>query len=118
MATEINIKEFLDKATDAQKGLLKKLTETAQKENELCDKINRVYASMKSGVYSPDGFSITVCEDEDDAIIISAKDQEELDRVKGIMKGYMIEAVNLGMGNLGIIQRNYKEYVGKDIPIK
>lgn len=116
--TEINLEEFLKNANDNQKELLFHLGEAAKKEDELCKKINSVFNSIKSGVYSPDGFGITVCEDEDDALIISAKDREELEKVKGMMKGYMIEAINLGMGNLGIIQRNYKEYVGKEIPNK
>lgn len=116
--TEVGLEEFLKNANDKQKELLFRLGETAKKEDELCKKINGVFNSIKSGVYSPDGFGITVCEDEDDAMIISAKDRGELEKVKGMMKGYMIEAVNLGMENLGIIQRNYKEYVGEDIPNK
>jgi hypothetical protein len=116
--TEVNIKDFLKNANDKQMGLLEKLTETAKKEDELCKKINAVYNSIPSGFYAPAGCGIIPCESEDDAILISAKDQEELNGIKETMKGYMIEAVNLGMGNLGIIQRNYKEYVGKDIPTK
>jgi hypothetical protein len=114
--TEKSLEEFLKSAKDNQKDLLYKLVEVAKKEDELCNRINQVYDSIKSGVYSPDGIGITVCEDEDDAKIISAKDREELERVRGMMKGYMIEAVNIGMSNLGIIQRNYKEYVGREIP--
>ena len=118
MGKELNVEEFLKDANDKQKGLLSKLVEISTKERELCGKINRVYASRGSGVHSPDGFSITICEDDDDAAIISAKDKEELEGVRRLMKGYMVEAVSLGMGNLGIIRRNYKEYVGEDVPTK
>ena len=31
------------------------------------------------------------------------------------MKGYMQRAVQIGMGNLGIIERNYEGYVGKPL---
>lgn len=112
---EINLEQFLKNADENQKELLFHLGEAAKKEDELCKKINRVFNSIKSGVYSPDGFEIIVCKDQDDALIISAKDREELDNVRRTMKGYMIEAVKLGMKDLGIIQRNYQNYVGEEL---
>ena len=39
-------------------------------ENILAPKFDMMYLDIE--VYSPDGFGITVCEDEDDAMIISA----------------------------------------------
>jgi hypothetical protein len=84
--TVISVEDFFKNANPKQLGLLEKLTETAKKENELCERIN--------------------------------KDEEELKIIKTQMADYMTEAISLGMGNLGIIQRNYKNYVGEDIPTK
>jgi hypothetical protein len=112
------LEAFFKNSTDKQKSLLLKIVETSQLENETCERINRVYNSIKSGVYSSDGYSISVCEDEDDAAILSAKDRQELASIRDKIKGYMIEAVKIGIGNLGIISRNYKEYVGEDMPSK
>jgi len=111
-----NIEEFFKSATDEQKGILLKIVESSKEEKVLCNKVNNVYDSIKRGVHSPDGFSITVCEDEDDATIISAKDKEGLERVRAQIANYMKEAVKLGIGDVGIIQRNYKDYVGENIP--
>lgn len=58
---------------------------------------------------------ITVCEDEDDAMVISMGPRRELKRVKELMREYMKKAVDLGMGDLEIIQRNYKHYVGESL---
>ena len=110
------IEDFMKTATDEQKDLLFKIGETAEQEKKFADKINRIYGSISSGVYSPDGVGITVCEDEDDAMVISWEPREELERVKGQIKEYMKKAVELGMSNLGIIQRNYEHYVGESLP--
>lgn len=115
MSTEID--DFFKTATDEQKGLLKKIVETAEDENKLCDKINSIYNSInRGGTYSPDGVSITVCEDKDDAKIISAKPKQELESIRTQIAEYMKQAVELGMGHLGIIKRRYKDYVGEEIP--
>ena len=70
---------------------------------------------MDSGGYSSDGLSVTVCEDKDDARIISLKSRQELQKIREQMKDYMTKAVKLGMAHLGIIQRNYEHYVGEPL---
>ncbi len=112
------IEDFMKAATDEQKDLLSKLSETAKQEKKYADEIDRISSSIKSGTYSPDGFSVTLCEDEDDAIVISMGPRYKLKRVREQMKIYMKEAVELGMSHLGIIQKNYENYVGESLPIR
>jgi hypothetical protein len=111
-----SIEDFMKTATKEQKDMLFKLSELVEQENKYVNEINRINSSMKSGIYSPDGISITLCEDEDDAMVISMKPRRELREVKEQMKSYMQEAVELGMGHLGLIQRNYESIVGKPLP--
>ena len=110
------IEDFMKTATGQQKDLLFKLSEIAEKERYCVGKINTIYNSTKSGVYSPDGVGITICEDDDDARVISMKPRQELKEIKEQIKMYMEKAVELGMKNLDFIQRNYETYVGEPLP--
>ena len=111
----VTIEEFMKTASAEQKDLLFKLSETAEEENKHAKEVNRISKSMSSGVYS-DGFAVTLCEDEDDARVISAGPRQELRRAREKMKQYLKKAVELGMSQLGIIQRNYESYVGEPLP--
>ncbi len=113
MAT--TIEDFMKAASDEQKELLFKLSETVEQEQKYAEEVNRIYGSMRSGIYSLDGISVTLCEDEDDARVISFKPRQELQRVREQMKDYMKKAVELNMAHLGIIQRNYEHYVGEPL---
>jgi len=110
----IAIEDFMKTATAEQKDLLLKLGEAAKQEKKYVDKIKGIYDSIKSGVHSSDG-CITLCEDEDDAMVISMRPRQELKRVREQVGTYMEKAVELGMGHLGIIQRNYEQYVGESL---
>ena len=99
-------------ATPQQRKLLFNMVNLAEEENRLAVRVNAVYNSIKNGGFF-DGLAITPCEDEDDARVISMKPRSELAAVRKQLKGVMLDAVKLGMGNLGIIQRNYESYVGK-----
>lgn len=112
----ISIDEFMQTATPEQKELLLRLCETAEKEHKCAERINKINSFVKSGAYSPDGYSITLCEDEDDAKIISGKDRQELQDMRDQISTYLKKAVVLHMGHLGIIQRNYTPYVGEPLP--
>ena len=114
MATDIE--DFMKNATNEQRELLFSLVETAEKEQKIVDKINRIYGSIKNGVYSPNGIGITVCADEDDARVLSMKPMQELRVVKGQMKTYLKKAVELEMETLEIIKNTYEHYVGEPIP--
>lgn len=110
-----NIEDFMKNATDEQRELLFSLVETAEKEQNIVDKINRIYGSIQNEVYSPDGIGVTVCADEDDARVLSIGPMQELRIVKEQMRTYLKKAVELEMGHLGIIKNTYEHYVGKPI---
>lgn len=110
----IGIEEFMKTASADQVLLLCKLADLAEKESEICKKINRIYSSADKwpGIYS-NGEGITLCEDADDANVISLSQKIELKEVRDEMANLLKIAINeLGMGNVGIIQRQYNNYVG------
>lgn len=109
------IEDFIDTATEEQKELLFKLTDTVAEETKLVDKINGIYGSKKEGIYS-EGGAVTLCENDEDAFLIAFKPKQELEKVREKIKGYMEKAIELGMGHLGLIQRNYEFYVKKPLP--
>lgn len=107
----ITVEEFIKTATPEQRQLLLDLYDLAEKEAELREKINRVYSSRNTGIYS-NGVGIVVCEDKDDADIISFDKKIELKKVRTKIAELLKKAVDeLGMGDVGIIQRQYKNYV-------
>ncbi|MBW3005095.1 hypothetical protein KY310_04655 [Candidatus Woesearchaeota archaeon] len=117
MAKTLSVDEFMKTATANQKDLLNKIMVAATKEQDLAKEVNAVYAAAKpGGLHSPDGISLTVCEDEDDAKIVSLGSRMKLEETRAQIKRYMQEAVKIGMGHLGIINRNYEHYVGAPIP--
>ena len=110
-----SVEDFMKTATNEQKDILFKLGELAEQEQKISNEINKIYSSTKSGVYSSDGFSLSICEDKDDAMVLSAKPRQELKRVKEQIKLYMIKAKESEMSDVGIIQRNYEHYAGKSL---
>ena len=107
----IGIEEFMKTATSEQRQLLSNLSDLAEKEKNLAEKINKIYLGVNTGIYS-DGKGITLCEDEDDANIISLKHKLELKEVRDDIVRLLKKAVSeLDMKDVGIIQRQYKNYV-------
>ena len=112
-----SIESFMGTATNEQRELLFDMTRWAGYEKKYADEVKKIYDSIKSEVYSSDG-AVTLCEDEDDARVISMGPRQKLKKVRDIMKEHMEKAVELGMGHLGVIQRNYENYVGKPLITK
>lgn len=111
----IEIEEFMKTATQEQRQLLFDLSDLAEKEKELADKINKIYsvAGKWPGIYS-DGEGITLCENEDDANVISIGHKMELKDVRNKIVILLKKAVGeLDMKDVGIIQRQYKNYVNE-----
>ncbi len=109
----IPIEEFLKVATSEQNKLLLDLYELAIRETNLVKKIDNVYNAINDGIYQ-EGYAkgITLCESEDDANVISLKLKIELRDVQDNIKRLLKRAVDeLDMGNVGIIRRQYKNYV-------
>lgn len=109
----IPLEKFLEIATPEQKELLNKLYELAGTEKQIASEINNIYDSREDGVYVGDKGAITLYETEEDAMIVSMSSREKLAKVRSEISRLLISAVNeLDMGNVGIIQRQYKNYVG------
>lgn len=107
----IYLEEFLKTASTDQKKLLLDLQDMAEREQKLTEKIDNIVRSVDTGIYS-NNTSITLCEDIDDIAAISAGPREELKIVRSQMANLLKKAVDeLGMGDVGIIQRQYKNYV-------
>lgn len=110
-----SIEEFMKIATNEQRNVLFELSDLAKREDELSKKINAIHDSVKNGVFMENG-AIALCEDEDDAMVISIGPTMELKRIREQMKKCMRKAVQLGIGHLGLIQRNYTSYTGETLP--
>ena len=102
----------METATDDQRNIMFDLVDLVEKEKELCKKIDKIFSSIKSGVHYSGG-AISVCEDEDDALIISIKPRNELKLVRNQIGVLMQKAIDLGMGDVGIIERNSDYYINE-----
>lgn len=103
----LTVEDFMKTASEEQKDLLFKMSDVAEEENQLIKKLNNIQTNASNF-----GF------DSEYVTIASVKPKQELKEVKEKMKTYMEKAIELGMKNLGIIQRNYEHYVGKPLPIE
>jgi hypothetical protein len=108
--------EVIKSLNPQQKQNLKKLFELAEKEKQVYEKAQRLF---EKGAYSEDrGFSITPCEDWDDFHVINmSKPPEkqhpiyrERNEVKKQIRETLGESLKLGLGHLGLIQRQCKNY--------
>lgn len=109
----IGIEEFLKSATPEQKQLLFDLGDLAKKEHDFAEKINRICScpGKGQGIYD-DGMAVTLCESDDDVAIISAGPRRDLKEVRSKIVNLLKKAIkDIGMGDVGIIQRQYKNYV-------
>lgn len=107
----LSIEEFCKIATHEQMTLLSDLSDLVQKEIELAKKINAIYGSISKGIYSTEQ-GITLCEDTDDANVISLSLKVELKDLREKIAGLLNKAIDeLSMGNVGLIQRQHNNYV-------
>lgn len=107
----LSIEEFFQIATLEQKELLSKIHDDVQKEVEIAKKINEIYKSIDNGICSS-GEGITICESKDDADAISLGLKIELEDVRKNIGVLLKKAVDkLHMGDVGMIQRQYNNYV-------
>ena len=107
---------FLESATDEQRVCFKNLMIQLNDSEILQNEIKGIYSAMEFGVYWFSDGSRTLCENEDDALIISLKPRMRLEDVKKDIKKYLKQTVGLGMRDLAIVQNNYKHYVGESLP--
>ncbi len=81
----------------------KRLAELVPERDKLKQKISRIFGAVKGGVYSPDGMSITVCETEDDARVISMGPRQKLKEVESEIKKQLKIALELGVADIQLL---------------
>ena len=119
----VSIEDFMEKATKDQKQVLFELAELSKQENATCEKYNKKiepYSKMAEGADPmKDGqYAKIIREDAEDLALLTTKEErDELKRIRGEMKVLYIKAVEIGMDDLGIIQRHYENYVGEPMNI-
>jgi len=101
-------RELFDSLEEKQKKVLLSVSDLGLKEKKLCDEIN-AKKPTESGTLFTEG-AVTVCEDEDDWLIITLKERKELDKVKDEIAKKLNEALDLGLGFLGLVQRQCENY--------
>jgi len=124
MATQtITIEDFMKKATKEQKELLFSMSELAEQEKKVADTIEKKVAPHRRNAENAneliDGqYAGIIRQDAQEyAVLATVNERKELNGIREKMKELMIKAVkNYNMGTVGIIQRNYKHYVGKPMP--
>lgn len=95
-----------------RKTVAKWLTELVKECDQLKQKIARIFGAVNGGIYSSDGVSVTVCETEDDACVISMGPRQRLKEVEGEIKRQLKVALELGMVDVQLpsIQQLCQEY--------
>jgi len=107
----LSVEEFYKIATMEQKELLSDIYNSIQEEADIAKKINNIYKSIDQGIY-PNDRGVILCESEDDANVISLRLKEELKTVRERTGKLLKKAVDeLDMRNVGVIQRQYGNYV-------
>ncbi len=89
-----------------------RLTKLVRERDQLKEKIARIFGAVERGVSSPDGVSVTVCETEDDARVISMGPRQRLEEVEAEIKRQLKVALELGVANVQLlsIQQLCQEY--------
>ncbi len=109
----VSIDDFIPTATEEQKQVLFNLALLAERENEICKKYNekiKPYSEMAKKE------NPIIQEDAGDFALLATKEErDELKRIREKMKTLYMKAVEIGMKDLGIIQRYYENYVGESI---
>lgn len=100
--------ELMDSLSRKQGQILTSLADLAEEEQKLISEINAL-APTPSGVLMVGG-ALTLCEDEDDWRVITMRQREALKRVRDRIKTFLSEALDCGMGCLGLIQRQCPNY--------
>tara|TARA_Y100000310_G_C20570934_1_gene757980 strand:- start:769 stop:1143 length:375 start_codon:yes stop_codon:yes gene_type:complete len=113
----IKYEEFLPKASSEQKKIIGKIVNTFNREASLLRIIRLAADAVKSGrgVFSEDGFGITLCENKNDFYAVTAGPRSKLIASKYQMCRYLEEAVDAGMEDLDIVEKNFERYVEKSI---
>lgn len=123
---DITINEFRKRATPKQNEIIGNLLSLAEREIDLCDKINEAHAPYKAmadrersswGIdFSQIADLVIEQEIAPRGYAAAAPYQRQLDEVRTELKQTFIEAGQEGLNCLGFVQRHYQHYVGKPLP--
>lgn len=107
----IDAKTFIQTASKEQMDIIFALSDLGEEESRLAKKINAILESAKKDGICRVGEGITICESDDDIAIITSEDREKLNSVRKQMAALLKNAHDeMGMQNVGIIQRQYENY--------
>ena len=118
----ISIDNFMKNASDEQKDLFFDLVDLGKKENEVCQAYNKkidpyLKEANRANPVDDMQYENIIKEDMNDlALLATIEERKELKNIRKDMKKLYLNAINLEMGTVGIIERNYEHYVGKKIP--
>lgn len=121
MSTTID--DFMGTATQEQKDLLSSLCNLAEQEHKLVEiynaKIKPHQEAAKNANEIQDGqYAQVIREDANDlAILSTVEERKKLEKIRDQMRTQLKQAVEIDMGNLGIVQRQYEHYMGEPIPV-
>lgn len=104
--------KLVNSLSKEQQDILFTLADLAEEEKQIVDEINlkRPTADGILTVSTSEGPGLTVCEDEDDWKIITMKERDEWKEIKGRIATNLNKALDLGLGYLGLIQRQCRTY--------
>jgi hypothetical protein len=110
--------DVIKRLTQEQKQNLAKLYELGMKEKQVDEKIRKIFEKGFQCEPYRDGLAISVCEDWDDFNVINAFKPPEgqhplyrdMKEVREQIRETLRESLKLGLGYLGIIQRQCKNY--------
>ncbi len=118
----MKLDDFFPIATEAQQEVLISLIDLSNQEEQLEEQINKTQkpyersAGQMSELVHGHIAGASRQDYHEQAMFATVNDRQALKQVKANLKTILQTAVELGMGHLGIIQRNYESYVGKPIP--
>ena len=115
MAGEQLTNDLIYKLTDEQRAILSELADIAAKELNLTQEINEVTQQVRES-HKVMGFEPkkaqpeSLAEDPEVDVLITSKPRYKIEDVREQIRRTLQKAVELGLGNLAIIQRQCKNY--------
>lgn len=95
-------KEAFSSLKEKEQNTLLKLIELLEKEKEIIEKINAKRPTESGALFVNGG--VTLCEDEDDWVVITLKERGELKEVKEKAIDFLNKSLDLGLGFLSLVQ--------------
>ena len=107
--------ELIYKLTDEQRAILSELAEIAARELALTQQINEVAQQVRQthqalGFEPQSSQPRNLAEDPEVEVLITSKPRYDFESVREQIRRTLNRAVELGLGNLAIIQRQCKNY--------